>query len=84
MWLDLGGHSHFIQESLVIHQFGHALGLEHEHLRSEFRDIFKKLLDEEKIKSDPHFTKEFFDINIGTSDTKYLSEYDPMSIMHYW
>ncbi len=32
---------------LVIHQFGHALGLEHEHQRTDFWDGIKKHIDTE-------------------------------------
>ncbi len=50
MVLSLNGHTHYIQESLVIHEFGHALGLEHEHQRSEFWDVLGKFLDTDKMK----------------------------------
>ncbi len=53
MVLDLNGHPPDVQRSLVIHEFGHALGLEHEHQRSDFWDVLGKHFDYDKMKSDP-------------------------------
>ncbi len=53
MVLSLNGHTHYIQESLVIHEFGHALGLEHEHQRSDFWDILGKFLDIDEMMKSP-------------------------------
>ncbi len=74
-------------EHIVIHEFGHALGLEHEHQRSIFWSVAKKFIDVDKMRKD----KRLKNTNI---DTDYLEsslqcgdgseEYDPDSIMHYW
>ncbi len=95
MVLSLNGHTHYIQESLVIHEFGHALGLEHEHQRSDFWDVLGKFLDTDKMKkssrvSGPEASPEkagvnnsqWFCKNIADGNVA-LSEYDPHSIMHY-
>ncbi len=82
--------------SMVLHEFGHALGLEHEHQRSKFWDV----LDQKDEKGDDKFIigKEKMKQGIGcraaigqifkTSDVPNSqtehSEYDPYSIMHYW
>ena len=89
MQLNLGGHTPELQESLVIHQFGHALGLENEHQRSDFWDVLGKYLDIEKMKADP-LVGSVFDAgwarapsSPGEQSVNSLSEYDPDSIMHY-
>ena len=71
----------------VIHEFGHALGLEHEHQRSIFWRIAAKLFDLVEMQKDCHS----FNVDIVKD---YLEsqqcgrwgseEYDPDSIMHYW
>jgi len=90
MMLDLGSHSNInVQASLVIHEFGHALGLEHEHQRSDFWNILEPLVNIEVMKADGRMkgtTEDFFKENWGrsTNDRSHCAEYDPMSIMHYW
>ena len=85
MQLNLGGHSPDLQESVVVHQFGHALGLEHEHQRSDFWDVVGKHLDIEVMKEDPKvrsaFEKQW--AQAGEQSGFSLCEYDPDSIMHY-
>ena len=95
MQLNLGGHTPELQESLVIHQFGHALGLGHEHQRSDFWEIVGRHLDIEQMKMDPivnpsrtpedgerMFQKDWGENN-GDQSVNSLSEYDPDSIMHH-
>ncbi len=52
MVLNLLSHPAILQESLVIHEFGHALGLEHEHQRSDFWDVVGKHIDMDAMKGD--------------------------------
>ena len=77
---------HDYNTHIVVHEFGHALGMEHEHQRSKFWSIAKDFIDEEKMRSDP----ELADCDI---DRDYLEQklpgtgsprYDPDSVMHYW
>jgi hypothetical protein len=71
---------------IVLHEFGHALGLAHEHLRTD-RNFY---LDENKAyeycEKIFHFGKEMClhnMINTISGSKYYLSTYDPQSIMHY-
>ena len=95
MRLNLGGtatgYPHpSLQRSLVIHEFGHALGLEHEHQRSDFWDILEKHLNPDKVpgmSSTPGSDESR--ATFGTQWARKLvkgtpSKYDPLSIMHYW
>ena len=95
MQLNLGGYSPNIQESLVIHSFGHALGLENEHQRSDFWNVLEDHLDIDRMAKDLHyggseegkatFTKNWLrkENEPGEYSVNSLSEYDPTSIMHY-
>ena len=100
MVLNLGGTpegypSPDLQRSLVIHEFGHALGLMHNHQCSDFWDILEKHIDTEKMKSDSYlrgayagncesvavtFESQWKKQVEGASSN---SAYDPNSIMHY-
>ena len=82
-----------LQRSLVIHEFGHALGLEHVHQRSDFWDTVGECFDIEKMMKDHRVVKSLQseDVKAGfernwfkrNNPNFYLSEYDPDSIMHY-
>ena len=67
---------------VVMHEFGHILGLEHEHQRSEFWKIAKTFLDVGKMKKElGNRAVDYFELKqIGEGSVKY----DPDSIMHYW
>ena len=82
---------------LVIHEFGQALGLEHEHQRLDFWDEVKKFIDIDKMKDDKRFdflkTKKekqaFFGLcylekELPEGADEYKLDYDSQSIMHYW
>ena len=88
MILSLEGIDHKMQEFLVIHEFGHALGLEHEHQRSDFWKVADSLLDVGKMRRDPRMKNVKFDRDMlekQSQDTTVITpEYDPDSIMHYW
>ena len=89
MWLDL--HSGEVGDNykrhIVIHEFGHALGLGHEHQRSDFWKLIKPYVNITKMKKDLKVTDEGFKTN-WDSDPQFktgkCTPYDPNSIMHYW
>ena len=87
MHLNLQGHTPELQQSLVVHEFGHALGLEHEHQSSDFWDTVGKHLDVNEMKKDPKvqtaFEQQWARMDTGGQSVNELSEYDPDSIMHY-
>ena len=75
------------QRYLVIHEFGHVLGLQHEHQRSDFWNVASKFLDPAKMQNDPRmrFTNFIRDIwELNSEEGEKMSKYDPDSIMHYW
>lgn len=85
MNLDLKGQNPDFQEYLVIHEFGHSLGLEHEHQRSDFWTILKDFIDLNKMKNDPQLTKVNLDVDMLVKPPSgETSVYDPQSVMHYW
>ena len=75
-------------QHIIVHEFGHALGLQHEHQRSCFLTTAKKYLDENKIKtyfggiSEARFKRDWWDPVHGVETPKCM--YDDESIMHYW
>ena len=87
MVLSLKGLDPKMQEFLVIHQFGHALGLCHEHQSPNFWKVAKSLLDVRKMRGDPQMKNVNFDKDMlekQSQDATFKPEYDPDSVMHYW
>ena len=94
MVLSLRGHPQSTQRSLVIHEFGHALGLEHEHQRSDFWMTIREYFDQDEMMADSRvikgsvseakagFERDWFDMKLNPEGAL-QSEYDPDSIMHY-
>ncbi len=86
--LSLKGRDLNEQKFLVMHEFGHALGLFHEHQRSDFWKVANSLLDVRKMENDNRMINVNFDRDIKEKQpqdtTKMTPEYDPDSIMHYW
>ena len=74
-----------LQKNLTIHMFGHALGLEHEHQRSDFLEVVMKFINKDKMKKDPMLKKEFhfWLTKKSGKQPQPLIPYDPESIMHY-
>ena len=83
MWLDLSHKDDNYNEYLVVHEFGHALGLGHEHQRSDFRACIISFLDETKMskKLQGRYKDWSTDVKL---DINRATEYDPESVMHYW
>ncbi len=88
MFLSLKEHGHdkSTQRFYVIHEFGHAFGLLHEHQRTDFWSVTKSLLDEKKMKIGYGMSDEGFkrDMEAIQKDTSTDDKYDPDSVMHYW
>ncbi len=95
MVLDLSQYHPELQRAQVIHMFGHALWLEHEHQRpnSDFWNVVSQHIDMEKMKKDvtsvcPGNDKgnSWFErcwmVKGKTADTS-RSEHDFQSIMHF-
>ncbi len=78
MFLDLFNLHQQVQQSLVIHEFGHALGMEHEHQRSDFWKVLDGLLKDKHNLPGACAEHRVSKTACGNYD------YDPMSIMHYW
>ncbi|XP_064387065.1 uncharacterized protein LOC135335465 isoform X4 [Halichondria panicea] len=90
MMLNLFGMTKALQGSTVIHEFGHALGLYHEHQRSDFWDVLEPFtIGESRMKSgdggrcEPAVNAVFRD-KLNAPHWSQISSYDPDSIMHYW
>ncbi len=86
------------QRSMVIHEFGHALGLDHEHQRSDFWDVLEQkdtkgqyrfIIGEQRMRSGDggnckHACDEVFRDNRTAPKGTEKTDYDSDSIMHYW
>ena len=84
MWLNLSSGGDNYKKHVVIHEFGHALGLGHEHQRSDFWKIVKPYVNVGAIISE--VGKASFDVNWGKDheyNKKNATKYDPLSVMHY-
>ena len=80
----LRGNENFNKHN-VIHEFGHALGLLHEHQRSCFWRVASNYLDKEKMKKELRMTDEGFKRDYEEKVEGIGSpEYDSDSVMHYW
>ena len=86
MYLGLRNGQIKYNQHIVVHEFGHALGLQHEHQRSQFLFQAMLLLDKKKIKDffspwpDFDFKENYLAPRTGDTD----ESYDRKSVMHYW
>ena len=69
---------------LVLHMFGHALGLYHEHQSTNFWSYIRPYIDIQKMKEDLKVSDAEFAQSWGEKDDFNKADYDPDSIMHYW
>jgi len=85
MFLNLHGHTANLQKSIVIHEFGHALGLEHEHQRSDFWDNLEEFFDIKEMKKNLLHIKAFKSLWYRRYNhaVNTVGKYDPNSIMHF-
>ena len=86
MWLNLHMGNDDYKQYVVVHEFGHALGLGHEHQRCDFWKRTEPYIDKNKMMTDLGVTERFFDCNWGkdeSSRTSSNTKYDPKSVMHY-
>ncbi len=96
MVLKLFGMTKDEQKSMVIHEFGHALGLDHEHQRSDFWDVleqkdeddqFRFIIPKSKMKKGngcQPACDAVFRANHDAPQGTVKTDYDSESIMHYW
>ena len=82
MMLNLKDLTQEFQKSLVIHEFGHALGLDHEHQRSDFWDVLEKFFDKSRIPNSQTIRVKKTDDMMDREEAS--CRYDSESIMHYW
>ena len=93
MVLDLEGKTSTQIQFEILHEFGHALGLYHEHQRPDYCEVMGNYLEDDKVyagfrrpgeESYEDYMKQFEVIADDAPDAfKYKPEYDPLSIMHY-
>ncbi len=99
MVLNLYGMTKAQQRSMVIHEFGHALGLDHEHQRSDFWDVLEKkddddgqyqfIIGKKRMKSGDAgnckpASDAVFRVKLEAPSGTEKTSYDSESIMHYW
>ena len=73
------------KEATILHEFGHALGLGHEHQHPKYVTVMEKFIDIDAtmdcygIEKPSFYREQYGKLNVKLVKT----EYDPDSIMHY-
>lgn len=74
------------RRSIILHEFGHAIGLEHEHQHKDRTIQFDEVKSIEACQKHINFTEEMckmFILQTFKEGEVYFSKYDLLSIMHY-
>jgi len=74
------------KRSLVVHEFGHALGLEHEYQHPDFWDRIAEFIDGKEISKHLKVGNQLCSsagVLSRSRKSSYQSDYDPHSIMHF-
>lgn len=80
--LDLREVDQTAKEHNIVHEFGHALGLQHEHQRSDFWEHASKFIDMTKMASD--VGEKYIEHYLCKNNLRGDPSYDADSVMHYW
>ena len=83
LWLNLSTGGDDVKIYLVRHEFGHALGLLHEHQRPDLWQNIREFMDLEKMDRElgSDAERNFGEEKFWSFDNS--TKYDPESIMHY-
>ena len=85
MWLDLSTGDDRHKQHLVFHEFGHALGLGHEHQRPDFWKLIEPFVDKNKMERYTGALCYCWKMDKGLKVKKgRATRYDSESVMHYW
>ena len=90
MILDLSGKDDYHIQFTILHEFGHALGLYHEHQHPQYLKVMKDYLSPEKMMDIlsmrttqvDDFNRQYLELN-DFDDHFIKPNYDSKSIMHY-